>query len=301
LETPNVRELIKAGFHFGHRSSRWNPKMKPYIFKRRNLIHIIDLRETLRGLILGRRLAAAVAERGQEVMFVGTKKQAKEAVEREARRCSMPYVAERWPGGLLTNYSTIRMRLERLKELEDMEKSGAIQLHSKRMVSALRREKRKILRNLGGVREMTRLPGLLVVVDPAEEHIALKEAQKLNIPVVALTDTDGDPDQVDVVVPGNDDSIGAIEIFLRTIADAVLASRAHHRPGAPAAEQAQQAPVTEDATEAQAVQEPPAPDDAAATEADAEEPSPEEPQAQAAAEAGTPGEEETAGEKVVEP
>ena len=179
LETPNIRTLIKAGFHFGHRTSRWNPKMEPFIFKRRNLIHIIDLRETLRGLILGRKLAAAVAARGQDVMFVGTKKQAQEAVEHEAARCGMPYVAQRWPGGLLTNYSHHPQRLDRLNELEDMEKSGQIQLYSKKMVSTLRREKRKIMRNLGGVRNMQRVPGLLVVVDPAEEHIALREAQKL--------------------------------------------------------------------------------------------------------------------------
>jgi len=245
LETPNIRTLIKAGFHFGHRTSRWNPKMEPFIFKRRNQIHIIDLRETLRGLILGRKLAAAVAARGRDVMFVGTKKQAQEAVEREANRCGMPYVAQRWPGGLLTNYSTIRLRLDRLNELEEMEKSGAIQLHSKKMVSTLRREKKKIMRNLGGVRSMQRVPGLLVVVDPAEEHIALREAQKLGVPVVALTDTDGNPDQVDVVVPGNDDSIGAIEIFLATVADAVLAARASHRPSTAAPQATEEAVAAE--------------------------------------------------------
>lgn len=245
METPNIRTLIKAGFHFGHRTSRWNPKMEPFIFKRRNQIHIIDLRETLRGLILGRKLAAAVAARGRDVMFVGTKKQAQEAVEREANRCGMPYVAQRWPGGLLTNYSTIRLRLDRLNELEEMEKSGAIQLHSKKMVSTLRREKKKIMRNLGGVRSMQRVPGLLVVVDPAEEHIALREAQKLGVPVVALTDTDGNPDQVDVVVPGNDDSIGAIEIFLATVADAVLAARASHRPSTAAPQATEEAVAAE--------------------------------------------------------
>ena len=282
METPNVRDLIKAGFHFGHRTSRWNPKMKPYIFKRLNLIHIIDLRQTLRGLILGRKLAAAVAARGLEVMFVGTKKQAQEAVEREAGRCAMPYVAERWPGGLMTNYATIRTRLERLNELEEMEKSGEIQLHSKKMVSRLRREKRKILRNLGGVRNMQKLPGLLVVVDPAEEHIALKEAQKLGIPIVALTDTDGDPDELDVVVPGNDDSIGAVELFLRTVADAILAVRTGHRPAGPAPEEAQEA-VPAAATQGAAP---------VAVEEPAEEPQPK------ASE--TPAEEEAA-EKIAEP
>jgi small subunit ribosomal protein S2 len=223
LETPSVRTLIKAGFHFGHRTSRWNPKMAPFIFKRRNLIHIIDLRATLRGLITARELARAVASRGQYVLFVGTKKQASELVEREGKRCGMPYVSERWLGGLLTNYTTIRRRLDRLVELEGLEQSGQIQLYGKKMVSALRREKRKILRNLGGVRTLDRLPGLLVIVDPAREYIAVREAGKLDIPIVALTDTDGDPENVDVVVPGNDDSFGAVEVFLKTIADAVPA------------------------------------------------------------------------------
>ena len=245
METPNIRTLIKAGFHFGHRTSRWNPKMGPYIFKRRNQIHIIDLRTTLRGLVLGRKLAAAVAARGQDVMFVGTKKQAQMPVGQEATRCGMPFVAERWPGGLLTNYVTIRTRLERLMELEELEKSGAIQLYSKKMISMLRREKKKILRNLGGVRNMQRVPGLVVVVDPAKEHIALCEALKLHIPVVALTDTDGNPDMVDVVVPGNDDSIGAIEIFLATIADGVLDGRASHRPAVTVPREAEEAMAAE--------------------------------------------------------
>jgi small subunit ribosomal protein S2 len=197
--------------------------MAPFIFKRRNLIHIIDLRATLRGIITGRKLAQAIALRGQYVLFVGTKKQAADVIAREAARCGMPYVAERWPGGLLTNFVTIRQRLDRLAELDDMEQTGQIALYSKKMVSSLRREKRRILRNLGGVRTMDRVPGLLVIVDPAREHIAVKEARKLGIPIVALTDTDGDPDELDVVVPGNDDSFGAIEIFLKSIADAVLA------------------------------------------------------------------------------
>ncbi len=223
MDRINIRELIKAGFHFGHRTSRWNPAMKPYIFKRRNLIHIIDLRETLRGLIVGQRLTRAIAGRGKYILFAGTKKQAAPLVRREAERCGMPYVADRWPGGLLTNYVTIRDRLDRLEELEDLERTGQMGMYSKKMVSALRREKRKILRNLGGVREMDRLPGLIVMVDPAREHIAVREAVKLDIPIVALADTNADPADIDVVVPGNDDSIAAIEIFLQTMADAVNA------------------------------------------------------------------------------
>ena len=229
METLDIRNLVRAGFHFGHRTSRWNPKMAPYIFKRRNLIHIIDLRETLRGLIASRMLADAVAAKGSYVLFVGTKKQAKEVVKREAQKCSMPSVTERWPGGLLTNYATIRTRLDRLMELEKLEQTGEMRLHSKKMISALRREQRKIVRNLGGVRSMDRLPGLLVIVDPAREHLAVREARKLGIPILALADTDSDPDELDIVVPGNDDSIGAIEIFLATVSKAILgglASRA---------------------------------------------------------------------------
>lgn len=246
MQTPNVRDLIRAGFHFGHRTSRWNPAMKPYIFKQRNLIHIIDLRETLRGLVTARRLAGVVAARGEYILFVGTKKQASDQVERESRRCNMPFVAERWPGGLLTNYATVRTRLDRLRELEELEESGQINLYSKKMVSSLRREKRKILRNLGGVRRMDRLPGLLVVVDPAREHISVREAGKLEIPIIGLTDTDGKPTELDIVVPGNDDSIAAIEIFLSTLSEAVLKNLAT-RPAPPEAITAAEAPKAEEA------------------------------------------------------
>jgi len=235
LETSDIKTLVKAGFHFGHRTSRWNPRMAPYILKRRNLIHIIDLRATLRGLITGGKLAQAVAARGAYVLFVGTKKQAGILVGREAQRCGMAYVSERWPGGLLTNYATIRSRLERLNELEALEESGQIELYGKKMISALKREKRKIIRNLGGVRKMDKLPGLLVMVDPAREHIAVKEASKLSIPIIALTDTDGDPQNVDIVVPGNDDSFGAIEVFLTTMSEAVVQGVVGRAQAAPAA------------------------------------------------------------------
>lgn len=235
METSDIKTLVKAGFHFGHRTSRWNPRMAPYILKRRNLIHIIDLRATLRGLITGGKLAQAVAARGAYVLFVGTKKQAGILVGREAQRCGMAYVSERWPGGLLTNYATIRSRLERLNELEALEESGQIELYGKKMISALKREKRKIIRNLGGVRKMDKLPGLLVMVDPAREHIAVKEASKLSIPIIALTDTDGDPQNVDIVVPGNDDSFGAIEVFLTTMSEAVVQGVVGRAQAAPAA------------------------------------------------------------------
>jgi len=241
LPIVNVEELIKAGVHFGHRTSRWNPKMAPYVFKKRNLIHIIDLKHTVRGLLTGARVAAAIAKRGDYVLFVGTKRQARPVVKREAERCGMPSVTERWPGGLLTNYATVRQRLERLEELEELERTGEIESYGKKMMSSLRRERRKIERNLGGVRRMDRLPGLLVVVDPRREEIAVREATKLGVPTVAWTDTDGDPDAVDVVVPANDDAIGSIEIFVRMMADAVLAGRREAEVGAAAPPQADEA------------------------------------------------------------
>jgi small subunit ribosomal protein S2 len=272
LENLGIRDLIKAGFHFGHRTSRWDPRMKPYIFKRRNLIHIIDLRETLRGLIIARKLARAVAARGDYVLFVGTKKQARNLVEREAGHCGMPYVAERWPGGLLTNYVTIRKRLDRLEELEELERTGQMELYSKKMVSSLRREKRKILRNLGGVREMDRLPGLIVCVDPAREHIAVNEGKKLQIPLIALTDTDGNPDDIDVVVPGNDDSIAAIEIFLHTVSEAVLEGLAERGEVPPARAVAAEAEGATEAVEPERPEptEEPEAEEPEATEEDAE-------------------------------
>jgi small subunit ribosomal protein S2 len=255
--------------------------MKPYIFKRRNLIHIIDLRATLRGLITARELAGAVAASGQYILFVGTKKQARDLIAREAHRCGMPFVSERWPGGLLTNFVTIRQRLDRLEELEGLETSGEIELHSKKMISSLRRQKRRILRNLGGVRGMDRLPGLLIVVDPRRERIAVREAAKLGIPVAALTDTDGDPDELDVVVPGNDDSIGAIEIFLTTTSEIIAKARLG-RPG-PAEEPASPPPAAPE--QAGAVLEPEA---EAPTEEVAAEPAADTPPQEAAAELETP-------------
>jgi small subunit ribosomal protein S2 len=226
----DLRSLVRSGVHFGHQASRWNPKMKPYIFKKRNLIHIIDLRQTVRGLVAGGLLLEKITAKNQQILFVGTKRQAKPLVREYAEACGQPYVAERWPGGLLTNYSTVRLRLERLHELESLETSGQINRYSKKMISTLRREHRKINRNLGGVRTMERLPGALVIVDPGREDNAVREAGKLHIPTVALIDTDCDPELVDVVVPGNDDSIGGIELFLSSMADAVNRGVAR-RPG----------------------------------------------------------------------
>jgi small subunit ribosomal protein S2 len=253
-----IKDLIEAGVHFGHRASRWNPKMRPYIYGKRNLIHIIDLRETLRGLLRAYRYLAKVAASGSQIVFVGTKRQAREPLEREAGRCGMPFVSERWLGGTLTNYRTIRDRLKRLQELEALwlpageaaakhhmpaymkgmlSPQGKFEVHlapptapihgySKKMVAQLNRELTKIQRNLSGIRDMNRLPDAMVVVDPKREHIAVKEAQRMGVHTVALIDTDSDPDTVDLPVPGNDDSIRSIELILSKLADAVLEGRA---------------------------------------------------------------------------
>jgi len=251
-----VKDLIEAGVHFGHRASRWNPKMRPYIYGKRNLIHIIDLRETVRGLLRAYRFLTNTAAKGSLVLFVGTKRQAKEAIERESQRCGMPYVSERWLGGTLTNYRTIRDRLKRLQELEAMwvagkdgkaditshmrsmlNESGKLELskapdnaeirtYSKKMVATLNRELSKIHRNLSGIRDMNRLPDAIVVVAPNREHIAVKEAARMGVTTVALIDTDSDPDTVDLPIPGNDDSIRSIELILAKLADAVLEGKA---------------------------------------------------------------------------
>jgi small subunit ribosomal protein S2 len=225
LATVLVKELIEAGVHFGHRASRWDPKMKPYIYARRNLIHIIDVRETVRGLLRARKYLQRVSAGGSLVLFVGTKRQATETIERQAMRCGMPFISERWLGGALTNFRTVRSRLTRLEELESLRESDEIANYSKKMQSALNREYRKMYRNLNGMRTMNRLPECLVIVDPRKEKNAVREAQKLGITVVSLIDTDCNPDDVDLPVPGNDDGIRSIELIVKLLADAVLAGK----------------------------------------------------------------------------
>ncbi len=218
-----VRELIDAGIHFGHRTSRWNPKMKPYIYGRRNLIHIIDVRETLKGLLASQRLLSRLVADGRDVLFVGTKRQARPVIDDVGRQTGMPVVTERWLGGTLTNYRTIRSRLQRLEELEKILSSPDLgKNYSKKMESSLKREHRKILRNLAGIRNMERLPGALVVVDVRRENIAIQEARKLGLPVVALVDTDSDPDLVDIAIPANDDALRGIDLIMKEIVAAVL-------------------------------------------------------------------------------
>ncbi|MGI9427820.1 MAG: 30S ribosomal protein S2 [Bythopirellula sp.] len=221
-----VKQLVESGVHFGHRSSRWNPKMRPYIYARRNQIHIIDVRETIRGLLRAKKYLSNVSEHGSLVLFVGTKRQAGDALQKAAERCGMPYVNDRWLGGTLTNFRTIRSRLSRLEELERIRESEELNTYSKKMQSSLSREYRKMFRNLNGIRSMNRLPECLIVVDPKKEKNAVKEAQKLGIATVALIDTDCDPDQVDLPIPGNDDSMRSIELVINILADSIAEGKA---------------------------------------------------------------------------
>ncbi len=216
-----VKDLIEAGIHFGQRRSNWNPKMKPYIFGLRNKIHVVDIRQTVRGLLLAKKFIQKTVAEGKDVCFVGTKRQARAAVEKYATDIGMPWVTERWVGGTLTNYRTIRERLKRLVELEQLEETGEIENYSKKMASQLLRERKKITRNLQGIRNMEKHPGCLVIIDVNREVNALREARSLGIPTIALIDTDGDPDLVDIPIPGNDDSMRSIGVIIRELCEAV--------------------------------------------------------------------------------
>jgi small subunit ribosomal protein S2 len=217
-----VKSLVAAGVHFGHRVSRWNPKMEPYIKGKRNMIHIIDVRETIKGLFRAKKLLQNTVAGGKDILFVGTKRQARFAVETEAKRCGMHYVSERWLGGTLTNFRTIRARLNRLEELEKLFATGAIEGYSKKMKATLGREMTKIKANLEGIRKMEKMPGLMVIIDTRREHIAVKEARKLGVPTVAIIDTDSDPDLIDLPIPANDDAMKAVEIIMRELADSII-------------------------------------------------------------------------------
>lgn len=226
-----LRELLDAGVHYGHRTSRRNPKMDRFIFGKRNSIHIVDLRETIRGLIKATRFLYRIAEEGQQVLLVGTKRQAAAVIEECAGRAQTPYVSNRWLGGTLTNFKTIRSRLSRLEELEALESSGEMDKLSKKEISALQREKRKIKSNLEGIRKMTRLPGALVIIDPKREKNAVFEANKLGIPVICLVDTDSDPTTADIAIPGNDDAIRSIQLVTTKLTDSYVAGRSSYMQG----------------------------------------------------------------------
>ncbi|MCM3887212.1 30S ribosomal protein S2 [Frankia sp. R82] len=216
-----MKQLLESGVHFGHQTKRWNPKMKRYIFTERNGIYIIDLQQTLSYIDRAYDFVKETVAHGGTVLFIGTKKQAQEAIEEQAARVGMPYVKERWLGGMLTNFSTVYKRLQRLKELEEIEVTGGTEVRTKKEQLVLTREKAKLERTLGGIRDMSRVPSAVWVVDTKKEHIAVGEARKLGIPVVAILDTNCDPDEVDYPIPGNDDAIRSAALLTRVVADAV--------------------------------------------------------------------------------
>ena len=220
-----AQELIDAGVHYGHQASRWNPKMKPYIHGKRHKIHVINLEETIRGLYRATHFLRQLAATGAQIMFLGTKKQIRPVVEAEARRCGMPPVTERWIGGTLTNFATVRDRLGRLVELEQLETTGGIEKYKKKDQSTMRREMKRIRRNLEGVRDLHGLPGALIVVDPRREDNAMREAKRMNVPVLCVLDTDCDPTLADIVIPANDDAMSSVQLVLSRLADAILEGR----------------------------------------------------------------------------
>jgi len=217
-----MKELLEAGVHFGHQTKRWNPKMKPYIFGARNGIYIIDLQKTVRLFKSAYNYVMETAQNGETMLFVGTKKQAQDSVAEEAQRCGMFHVNQRWLGGMLTNFATVKQSIDRLKRLDAMFADGSIELYTKKEALQLEKERQKLEKTLGGIKGMSRLPGALFVIDPKNETIAVAEAKKLGIPVVAIVDTNCDPDPIDYVIPGNDDAIRAIRLLTSKMADAVI-------------------------------------------------------------------------------
>ena len=238
----SMKQLLEAGVHFGHQTRRWNPKMAPYIFTERNGIYIIDLQKTVRKVDEAYAFIRDVAMAGKSVLFVGTKKQAQESIESEAKRCNQYYVNNRWLGGMLTNFRTIQTRIKRLNDIDKMEATGQFEVLPKKEVIKLKAEREKLETNIGGIREMKKLPGALFVVDPRKEHIAVAEARALNIPIVAIVDTNCDPDEIDYVIPGNDDAIRAVKLIAGKLADAVL-------EGKQGEQTTEEAPATEAAAE----------------------------------------------------
>jgi small subunit ribosomal protein S2 len=224
-----MRQLLEAGVHFGHQTKRWNPKMKPFIYGARNGIYIIDLQKTVNLARTAFRFVTDVTSRGGAVLFVGTKKQAQDTIQEEARRAGQYFVTSRWLGGTLTNFKTIKQGIDRLKTLEKMAEDGTFDRLPKKEVAGLERERQKLERNLGGIKDLNRLPGALFVIDPKKEHIAIHEASRLGIPVIAVVDTNCDPDGIDFVIPGNDDAIRSIKLFTSKVADAAIEGAARYR------------------------------------------------------------------------
>jgi small subunit ribosomal protein S2 len=221
-----MKELLEAGVHFGHQVKRWNPKMKKYIFGERNGIYIIDLQKTLKGIEDAYSFVRDQAATGAGVLFVGTKKQAQDAVMEEAHRASVFYINQRWLGGMLTNFTTVKKSIDRLKKLETMKEDGTLHLLTKKEAAGLEKEREKLSKNLSGIKDMKELPGIIFIIDPKKERIGVSEAKKLSIPTVAVVDTNCDPDEIDHVIPGNDDAIRAIKLLTSKMAEAVLEGRA---------------------------------------------------------------------------
>ena len=240
----SMKQLLEAGVHFGHQTRRWNPKMAKYIFTERNGIYIIDLQKTVKKVDEAYNFIRETAQNGGSILFVGTKKQAQEAMKEEALRCNQYFVNERWLGGMMTNFKTIQKRVARLRQLEKMEEDGTFDVLPKKEVLGLRHEMEKLNKNLGGIKDMKKLPAALFVVDPRKDHIAVLEARKLNIPIVATVDTNCDPDEVDYVIPANDDAIRAVRLLASKMADAVLEGRQGQQT-------AEAAPAEEAAAEAE--------------------------------------------------
>ncbi len=243
----SMKQLLEAGVHFGHQTRRWNPKMAEYIFTERNGIYIIDLQKTVKKLNEAYLFARDIAAEGKDILFVGTKKQAQDAIKEEAVNCGMPYVNARWLGGMLTNLRTIRTRIARLEQLRKMQEDGTFDLLPKKEVIGLELEIEKLEKFLGGIKDMQKAPGALFIVDPRKERIAVQEAKKLGIPIIAIVDTNCDPDEIDAVIPGNDDAIRAVKLIASTIAAAVIEAR----QGEAAAPVAEEAEVEAEATDAE--------------------------------------------------
>ena len=250
-----MKSLLEAGVHFGHQTRRWNPKMAEYIFTSRNGIYIIDLQKTSKKVDEAYDFIKGIAEEGKTVLFVGTKKQAQDAIREEAERCGMYYVNQRWLGGMLTNFKTIRRRIERLRELERMSTDGTFEALPKKEVIGLRKEMDILERNLGGIKEMNKLPGALFIVDPKKEHNAVLEARKLNIPIVGIVDTNCDPDDTDYVIPANDDAIRAVKLIAGAMADGIIEVNQGEMAEASSNSEAVEEAAAEEAMQEEATQE----------------------------------------------
>ncbi len=245
----SMKQLLEAGVHFGHQTRRWNPKMAKYIFTERNGIYIIDLQKTVKKLEEAYMFVRDIVAEGESILFVGTKKQAAESIKEEAERCGMHYVNARWLGGMMTNFKTIRQRIDRLAQLRKMEEDGTFDLLPKKEVIKLKLEIEKLEKFMGGIKNMDRLPGALFIVDPRKERIAVSEARKLGIPIVAIVDTNCDPDEIDYVIPGNDDAIRAVKLISGAMANAVMEGRQGQDAAEPAEEQASAEAAEEAAAE----------------------------------------------------